>query len=105
MSLHKRYADVTYPASDLAALAAAVTEARAKVASMPTESAVTVKRLAKIGMRSESFARDALDLGSVHAGLLPRDLDLARMAANLENREALRTLLAQIEQLYVTVRT
>ena len=103
-SLQKRYASSSYPAELFTQLAAVLELGFSQMEALPSEDAPILKRLARIGLKSESFAREALSLARVHPELLPRALDLERMAANLQSRDQLRELLVQLEQLTARVR-
>lgn len=98
MSLTKKYADIVLVAEDMTTLDEAVTAASTITEVFPSEEAATVKRLAKIGLKSTSFAREALDLGKLYSGLLPRDLNLAKMENTLNNRDAIRTRYNKVRQ-------
>ena len=99
MSIQKRYGNITLAADDMVIYDGAVVTAHDKMAVLPEEETPLVKHLAKIGNKSESFAREALALGKQHTGLLPRDLDLAVMERTLQNRDALRVRLATAKHL------
>lgn len=99
MSLTKKYADIVLVAEDMTTIDTGVTSALAVAEEFPSEEASTVKRLAKIGLKSESFAREALDVGKLYEGLLPRDLDLAKMEVTIANRDAIRTRYNKVRQL------
>jgi hypothetical protein len=99
MSIQKKYANITLPAEDVVAYDAAIVIAHDKMAILPEEETPLVKHLAKIGNKSESFAREALALGKQHTGLLPRDLDLTTMERTLQNRDVLRVRLATARHL------
>ena len=99
MSLTKKYADMVLVTEDLQNLDAAVNEALLIVELFPSEETATVKRLAKIGLKSESFAREALELGKTYSGLLPRDLNLGKMELALDNRDAIRARFNKVRQI------
>jgi hypothetical protein len=104
MSLKLQYADTTYAAEDITALDTAITAALDKTGILPTTDLPTLKRLAKMGLKSESFAREALAEAKLHLDLMPRGLNVARMERNIANRDLLRTRLAEIEELRARVR-
>ena len=99
MSLTKKYADMVLVAEDMTTFDTGVTSALTVAETFPSEEASTVKRLAKIGLKSASFAREALDLGKIYEGLLPRDLNLAKMEVTIANRDAIRTRYNKVRQL------
>ena len=99
MSLTKKYADIVLVAEDMTTIDTGITSALTVAEAFPSEEASTVKRLAKIGLKSASFAREALDLGTLHEGLLPRNLDLAKMERTIDNRDAIRTHYNKVRQL------
>jgi hypothetical protein len=99
MSLMRKYADIVLVAEDLTSFDAGITSATTIAETFPTEETATVKRLAKIGMKSESFAREALEVARVAEDLLPRALDLARMERTIANRDAMRLRYTRLRQL------
>jgi hypothetical protein len=104
MSIKLQYADTTYAAEDITALDAAITAALDRTEIMPTTDLATLKRLAKMGLKSESFSREALAEAKLHIDLMPRGLNVTRMETNIANRDLLRTRLAQIEELRARLR-
>ena len=104
MSIKNRYADTTYAAETLTAFDTAITAASTEFEILPTADTATVERLAKMGLKSGSFAREALDLARLHEDLLPRALSVAKMQATIDNRDLLATRLAQVDHLRERIR-
>ena len=99
MSLAHRYADIDLEAQILALIDSSMDTALEQTSDFPSEEAARVKRLAKSGLKSESFAREALDLARLHEELLPRGLDLERLERTIRNRDAIRSRLRKAQQL------
>jgi hypothetical protein len=99
MSLSHRYADLELETALLALLDSSMSTALAQTADFPSEEAATVKRLAKIGLKSESFAREALELARINEELIPRGLDLDRLERTIQNRDAIRARLIKAQLL------
>src|SRR5689334_16908636 len=99
MSIRKKYANFSFAAEDLTAYDGAISTAHTKMSSLPEEDAAVVKHLAKIGNKSESFAREALSFAKQHSGLMPRDLDLLNLERTLDNRDTFRDRLAVAKHL------
>ncbi|RYD82183.1 MAG: hypothetical protein EOP84_09805 [Verrucomicrobiaceae bacterium] len=101
MSMYKDLLDFTIVAEDSTAIAAALTEiediVEAFTLSLPPEEA---KRLLKIGMKTETFSYKALEVGKLHPGLLPRDLDLTRIDRDVAARETLMVHFIRIQRLH-----
>lgn len=57
------------------------------------------KRVVKMGDGSEAFCRQALDVMSENAGLMPRNFDLDEMRLDLEAHDALNTRLVRLSKL------
>jgi hypothetical protein len=104
MSIKNRYADTTYAAEAITAFDTALTAANTQFADLPTVDAPTVDRLAKMGLKSGSFAREALDLARLHDDLLPRALSVPKMQAAIDNRDLLLSRLAQVDHLRERIR-
>jgi hypothetical protein len=57
------------------------------------------KRVVKMGDGSQAFCRQALDVMTENAGLMPRDLDLDEMRRDLASHDALNTRLVRLTKL------
>jgi len=57
------------------------------------------KRVVKMGDGSEAFCRQALDVMTQNAGLMPRNFDLEEMRRDLESHDALNTRLVRLSKL------
>jgi len=57
------------------------------------------KRVVKMGDGSEAFCRQALDVMTQNAGLMPRNFDLDEMRRDLESHDALNTRLVRLSKL------
>ena len=99
MSLTHKYADIELEEAILSLLDSSMDTALEQTADFPSEEAATVKRLAKIGLKSESFAREALDLAKIYEGLMPRALDLERFERTIAQRDAIRARLRKAQLL------
>jgi hypothetical protein len=99
MSLSHRHADLELESALLALLDSSMSTALEQTAEFPSEETATVKRLAKIGLKSESFAREALELARINEELIPRGLDLDRLERTIQNRDAIRARLIKAQLL------
>jgi hypothetical protein len=99
MSLSHRYADLELESALLALLDSSMSTALEQTSDFPSEETATVKRLAKIGLKSESFAREALELARINEELIPRGLDLDRLERTIQNRDAIRARLIKAQLL------
>jgi hypothetical protein len=90
MSIANRHADIDFAAEDTTAVDSAISQIETKTAVYPVAEADVVKRLAKMGPQTGSFAREALEVARQHVDLLPRGLDLSRFGKALDNYDALR---------------
>lgn len=57
------------------------------------------RRVVKMGDGSEAFCRQALDVMTENAGLMPRDFDLAEMRRDLASHDALNTRIVRLTKL------
>jgi hypothetical protein len=105
MSIDKRYADFDLAAEDNVTFDGAIVSAETITGLYPTETATTVKHLLKIGAKTESFSREALELGKMYSDHLPRGLNLARMEKALEMRNEIRTRYLRLLRITERLRT
>lgn len=57
------------------------------------------RRVVKMGDGSEAFCRQALDVMTENAGLMPRDFDLAEMRRDLDAHDALNARMVRLSKL------
>jgi len=62
------------------------------------------RRLVKMGDGSEAFCRQALDVASEHAGMMPRNFNLDEMRRDLEAHDALNVRMVRLSQLVEKMR-
>lgn len=99
--MYKDQIDITLANEDLTtfdtSLTAIETATEQILMSLPPEE---IKRLAKIGFKTETFAYKALEIGKLNPGLLPRDLDLTKIERDVLAREQLAIRFVRVKQLY-----
>src|SRR3954447_24412388 len=57
------------------------------------------RRMSKLGLKTATFARRALDIGRQHQGVLPRNMDLEQIESDFATWEALHIQIARTQML------
>jgi hypothetical protein len=87
------------PAENLTAMDGAATTYSTNCDVLPILDPVLVKRLARMGNKTESFSRRAIALGKENIDLLPKGLSLVQAEAALANRDVLLTRWLKMKQI------
>ena len=97
--MYKDLVDFTIGAEALTAIDGGLTDVETNtdtfLVALPPEE---IKRLAKIGLKTETFAYKALELGKLNIDLLPRNLDLDKLERDVAAREQLAIRFARIKR-------
>jgi hypothetical protein len=90
MSIHNRYSNINLTTEDLAAYDAGLASALGIMEELPEVDGLITKHVVKIGMKTEAFSWQALQLARQHPGLLPSAMDLDEVEGDLALRRELR---------------
>ena len=108
--LHSKPPMITNPHSPasitpaaLASLDAGITAMRTGCAELPTADAALLRRAAKMGLKTETFSREAIELARQNPQLCPAGLDLEHAERAMAVRDALLSRYLQARQLAETL--
>src|SRR5688572_21916811 len=90
MSIHNRYSDIVIVAEEFTAYDAGITAAKVVMTVLPTPDPVILRRVVKIGPKTETFTRDTVLLARQNPTLLPVGLNLAEIEGDLALRQELK---------------
>jgi hypothetical protein len=98
MNIHNNNADFSLVAEDLTIWDTSFATCKTKM-TLPTVDPLLLKRSVKMGRKTETFTRRALDLAKQNIDLLPRGIDLAAIDRDMLTREQLLSRYVMVEQL------
>jgi hypothetical protein len=99
MSIHNRYSDVPLIGEDFATFDAQFALIEEIIGALEEPDKLILRRVPKLGFKSDAFTRDALMLAAQHEELLPRGLDIQQLEAQMELRDALKSRALQMKRM------
>jgi len=99
MSIHNRYAHVPLTDEDFTSFDTQFALIKEIMSALPEVDGKILRRVAKLGFKSDTFTRDTLMIAAQHEELLPRGLDVQELEAQVRLRDELRSRALQMKRM------